>query len=72
MLVKFAQVSKFFQVHVLQSSMGGYITVLMCQEVDDTLIEPECMYVTEQGIDYMPSDFENLPGAIKQVKTAYL
>ena len=30
------------------------------------------MYVTEQDIDYMPSDFENLPGAIKQVKTAYL
>ena len=30
------------------------------------------MYVTEQDIDYMPSDFENLPGTIKQAKTAYL
>ena len=42
MLVKFAQVSKFFQVHVLQITMGRYITAVMCQEVDDTLIEPEC------------------------------
>lgn len=49
MLVKFAQVSKFFQVHVLQRSMGGYITVLMCQEVDDTLIELECMYVCHRA-----------------------
>ena len=42
MLVKFAQVSKFFQVHVLQISMGRYITAVMWQEVDDTLGQNVC------------------------------
>ena len=41
-----SKVSKFFQVHVLQISLGKYITALMCQEVDDTLIEPECTLQT--------------------------
>ena len=47
-------VSTFFQVHVLQISMGRYITALMCQEVGDTLGQNVCYRaVYRQESDYI-------------------